>query len=210
LTEGRNSTGGSDSIVRFLLRPMIFIGAVLAVCSLVVLLGMKAVNSKLDLENLPGQDELEAVDLTLADSLWVIDVTATHEIEEIVIEGPETGWPVTPCSIFVSADSQALQDSLPEARTTVGIPYETLLVVRRWAAESGLPEPDLDRIYVFNHLDSLYVDLPVALDFDGLRRTIEGRFICYTRLYPLVGGSLLSNYEDGIRLAGVPGVFSRP
>ncbi len=203
------SVGSDEPTVRFLLRSLIFIGIVLAVCIIVVLIGMKTVNSQLGLDTLPEQEQ-EVGDLTFADSLWVADISVIPKAEEIIIEGPEAGWPVTPCSIFVSGDSPALHDSLPEARTTRGIPYETLLVVKRWAAESGMPELDLNRIYVFNHLDSLYVDLPVALDFDGLRRTIEGRFICYTLLYPLVGGNLLSNYEDGIHLTGVPGVFSRP
>ena len=207
----RMSSGGSDeSVVRFVLRSLILIGIILVACVGVVLLGMNAVNSKLGLDEMSGQEEMVSGDLTVADSLWVPDLTAVPEVDELLVEGPEAGWPVTPCSIYVSGDSEAFHDSLPEARTTEGIPYETLLVVKRWAALSEMPESDLDRIYVFNHLDSLYVDLPAALDIFGLRKTIEGRFICYTRLYPLVGGNIISGYEDGISMAGVRGVFSRP
>jgi hypothetical protein len=204
------SGGPDEPLGRFVVRAAVFVLIVLVLLTAVVLTGMKTVNTRLDLGETTVDGETGTTGMTDPDSLWIPDITSTHVTEVVLIEGPESGWPVTPCSLFVSDGSAAVHDSLPEARTTAGIPYETLLVVRRWAELSGMTEADLDRVYVFNRLDSLYVDLPAALDVGGLKRTIEGRFICYTRLFPLVGGNLLSGYEDGLRLSGVPGVFDRP
>jgi hypothetical protein len=193
-----------------MLRSLIVISIVIVVCIIVVLAGMKAMNRQLGLDDNESQEGAEAAESFPAESLWVPDLTAIPEIEEQVVESPEASWPLTPCSLYVSSGSSAVFDSLPEAVTAWDIPYETLLLVKLWALESGMPEVDIDRIYVFNRLDSLYVDLPGALDLDGLRRTIEARFICYTRLFPLVGGNLVSSFEDGIYLAGVRGVFRTP
>lgn len=198
------------SLGKFMLRSLIVISAVIAICIVVVLAGMKAMNKQLGLDDSQLQEGVEAVESFQAESLWVSDFTTIPEIEEHVVDSPEESWPLTSCSLYVSSGSSAVFDSLPEAATTWDIPYETLLLVKLWALESGMPEVDIDRIYVFNHLDSLYVDLPSALDIDGLRRTIEARFICYTRLFPLVGGNLVSSFENGISLAGVRGVFRTP
>jgi hypothetical protein len=204
-------TGGPDEpLGHFLIRSTVFVAAVLAVCVLVVLMGMRTVNSQLGLDETPVTEGDGTGNQLYSDSLWIPDITTGPETEEVLVEAPESGWPVTPCSLFVSSGSSAVHDSLPEARTTAGIPYETLLVVRRWAVLSGMTETDIEKVYVFNHLDSLYVDLPAALDVGGLVRTVEGRFICYTRLFPLVGGNLLSGYEEGVHLSGVPGVFDGP
>lgn len=193
-----------------MLRSLIIISVVIFICIIVVLAGMKEMNRQLGLDDSELQEGTEVTESFPAESLWVPDLTMIPEIEEQVADSPEAGWPVTSCSLYVSSGSTAVFDSLPEAVTTWDKPYETLLLVKLWALESGMPEVDIDRIYVFNHLDSLYVDLPSALDLDGLRRTIEARFICYTRLFPLVGGNLVSSFEDGISLSGVRGVFRTP
>jgi len=100
-------------------------------------------------------------------------------------------------------------DSIPEAPTTSDIPYEALLVARRWASLAGVTESDLEKVYVFNRLDTLYVDLPALYDIDGLSRTIEGRFVCFTRLFVLAGGMPVSGFPDGSPLRGVAGTFDR-
>ena len=65
----------------------------------------------------------------------------------------------------------------------------------------------IDHVYVFTKFDTIYVDLPSEADLSGLKLTIESRFICFTRLFPLVAGNVLSSYPEGIPLRGVKGVF---
>ena len=65
----------------------------------------------------------------------------------------------------------------------------------------------IDKVYIFTKLDTIYVDLPSEADLEGLKLTIESRFICFTRLFPLMAGNVLSSYPEGIPLRGVKGVF---
>ncbi|MCK5116615.1 MAG: hypothetical protein KAR44_08435 [Candidatus Aegiribacteria sp.] len=128
------------------------------------------------------------------------------EIEDLP-EGPEASWEVTPCSIYVSESSEPVIDSLPIAPEIEDKPFEALFLVKRWAAEAGIEDEYIDQVYIFTKLDTIYVDLPSERDFLGLKLTIESRFICFTRLFPIVAGNLLSSYPEGIPLRGVEGVF---
>ena len=86
---------------------------------------------------------------------------------------------------------------------------EAYFLVRRWAEESGLNKDEMEKVYVFTRLDTIYVDLPQAMDYNSLKQTLESRFICFTRLFPIVSGNLLSEYTEGISLRGIEGVFRR-
>ncbi|MEN8208894.1 MAG: hypothetical protein ABFR50_06555, partial [Candidatus Fermentibacteria bacterium] len=119
----------------------------------------------------------------------------------------EATWEVTPCSIYVSESSSPVIDSLPTAPEIENKPLEALFLTKRWAAEAGIEEESLDQVYVFTKLDTIFVDLPSERDFLGLKLTIESRFICFTRLFPIVAGNLLSSYPEGIPLRGIEGVF---
>lgn len=198
----RRATAGIPPLLRDILIEV----AVIVVIALAFFLVMRAANRRLGLEEPSGVEE--PATSAQPDSL-VVPEMAPQLPSETVAEAPESSWPVTPCSLFTSAGSGARILQIPQAPTTEEIPYEALLVVRAWAAECGTDEQDLQKIYVFNRLDTLYVDLPSPLDPEGLRRTVEGRFVCFTRLFVLVGGSLQSSV-DGIAVRGVEGGLGNP
>jgi hypothetical protein len=133
--------------------------------------------------------------------------TEPHEAQEHPFEPPEAAWPSTPCSLFVSATSSAVLDSLPEAPETGLVPYEALLLARSWAELAGFDEAQAAQVYLFNRLDTLYLDVPGSYDPEGFVRTVEGRFACFTRLFPLVSGSPMPGFPDGLAVRGVPGIF---
>ena len=170
-------------------------------------LGMRTVNKSLGIDETPDET-IEDVELyTSPADLYVSEERVNlPEIEELP-EGPEASWEVTPCSIYVSESSQPIIDSLPTAPEIENKPLEALFLVKRWAAEAGIEEEYIDQVYIFTKLDTIYVDLPSEKDLMGLKLTIENRFICFTRLFPLVAGNLLSSYPDGISLRGIEGVF---
>jgi len=170
-------------------------------------LGMRTVNKSLGIDETPGEI-IEDVELytSPADIYASEERVNLPEIEELS-EGPEASWEVTPCSIYVSESSQPIIDSLPTAPEIENKPLEALFLVKRWAAEAGIEEEYIDQVYIFTKLDTIYVDLPSEKDLMGLKLTIENRFICFTRLFPLVAGNLLSSYPDGISLRGIEGVF---
>jgi hypothetical protein len=184
-----------------LLRDILAEAAVILVLALAFFLVVKMANRRLGLDE-PSAGEEVAAGSAQSDS-FVVPVMTTRQELPIPAEGPETGWPVTPCSLFTSGSSGATIRQLPQAPSGAEIPYEALLVVRAWAAECGAEEQDIQKVYVFNRQDTLYVDLPLVFDAEGLGRTIEGRFVCFTRLFVLVGGS--SSIAEGIAIRGVEG-----
>lgn len=180
---------------------------VILACYLIIFLGLRLFNKTLGLETDDGGAEEEPQSLEAPQVLYTPeDRMALPEIEALP-EGPEASWEMTPCSLWVSGSSQPVVDSIPEAPSVEHKPLEALFLVRKWAMESGMDEEEAGMVFVFNRLDTIYVDLPVERELDGLKRTIENRFICFTRLFPLVAGNLRSAYPEGISLRGIEGVF---
>ncbi len=189
---------------------LIRLGAIAGIIILVyfaISFSIKTVNKTLGTEENPDET-FEDVELyTPPESLYTSEERVTlPEIEDLP-EGPEASWEITPCSIYVSESSQPVIDSLPTAPEIENKPLEALVLVKLWAAESGIEDESIDQVYVFTKFDTIYVDLPSERDFLGLKLTIENRFICFTRMFPLVAGNLLSSYPDGISLRGIEGVF---
>ncbi len=170
--------------------------------------GMKTVNKSFGIAD--AEETFDEVELySPPESLYTSSERMTlPEIEDLP-EGPEASWEVTPCSIYVSESSQPVIDSLPTAPEVENKPLEALFLVKRWAVEAGIEDEFIDQVYIFTKLDTIYVDLPSERDFLGLKLTIESRFICFTRLFPIVAGNLLSSYPEGIPLRGIEGVFRR-
>lgn len=193
--------------LRWILARLGIILAVIIVCFLVVSQGLKAFNRTLGLDGRPETSD-DATDHPPEDLYTVSERPYIHTVEALP-EGPEASWTVTPCTLWAALSAQPSIDSLPEAPEVAHKPLEALLLVRRWAGAAGIPEDEIEMVYVFTRFDTIYVDLPAERDIDGLRRTIESRFICFTRLFPLVRGHLLSSYPEGTPLRGVEGVFRR-
>ncbi len=199
------SSRGSRGPQAGLVRPILVELGVILLLALLFSVGMKIANRRLGAEN-PVED-LQADTVQVSGGASVPDIATSRPERQLNGEGPESAWDTTPCSLFVSASSQAVMTELPEAPSTRDIPLETLLVTRSWAALCGTGEADIEKVYTFNRMDTLYVDLHGTLDFEGLKRTIEGRFVCYTRMFVLVAGMPVSGYPDGIPLRGVAGTF---
>jgi hypothetical protein len=194
--------------VRFILIRLGILTAGVALISLVAVLLLGSMNDDPD-GTVPtaGESEAGTTDpYSELDSLWLGSDVVLPE-QQMMSEGPESSWEVSPCSIYVEGGSQPVVDMMPESPGSEGKPLEALLVVKRWAAESGLGEEYMDDVYVFTRLDTIYVDLPSPLDVEGLKLTLESRFICFTRLFPLVAGNMLASWPEGLPLRGVPGVF---
>jgi hypothetical protein len=195
-------TSASPRRIPPLLRDVLLEVGIIAILAAGLFLVMKMANKRLGLDEPDSTEEVTATSAQ-PDSLVVPQMSAP-EPRSAAVEGPETGWPVTPCSLYTSGSSRAVVRQLPQAPSGAEIPYEALLVARAWALECGASEDDLQKVWVFNRQDTLYVDIPSEYDFEGLRRTVEGRFVCFTRLFVLVGGSLYSSAE-GISVRGVEG-----
>ncbi|MCD4707095.1 MAG: hypothetical protein K8S62_05095 [Candidatus Sabulitectum sp.] len=113
-------------------------------------------------------------------------------------------WKTTPCSLFVTAESDAVIDSLPESPVPASRNTELQLLIEMWAEHSGFSSVEIERVWVFASGDTCFVDLPRSGDWQGIIRTIEGRFISYTVLFPFVAGEILEGFEEGIPVRGVP------
>ncbi|MCK5064355.1 MAG: hypothetical protein KAQ97_03680 [Candidatus Fermentibacteraceae bacterium] len=192
---------------RFILIRIGIIAGIILLISVVVALGMKMMNKSIGFEQVDidaDQDEGYSI---IPDSLWNEgDTFALPEIEDLP-EEPEASWQLSPCSIYVTESSDVIVDSLPTAPNLAYKPLEAQFLIRKWAEQSGMESDIIDHVYVFTKFDTIYVDLPSEADLSGLKLTIESRFICFTRLFPLVAGNVLSSYPEGIPLRGVKGVF---
>jgi len=194
---------------RFILIRLAVVVGIVGILCLIALIGMGMVNDKLGVSSGDSEQNLEeGIDpFATPDSLWMPDGGTELPQMAVPSEGPESSWEVMPCSLYTSGTSEAVLDSLPMAPSSEDKPFEALMLVKRWAEEYGIQDDYIDKVYVFNNYDTIYVDLPSVCDIDGLSRTLESRFICFTRLYPLVAGNIMSAYPDGVPLRGVPGVF---
>jgi hypothetical protein len=198
-----------SSDVRWLLPRLGVILLVILACYIVIASGMKMFNKSLGLSGEDSGQEQTQTETTEPQEFYEPEQRVTLPEAEELPEGPEASWELTPCSLWVSASSDPVVDSLPEAPEIVQKPLEAMFLIRRWARETGVSDDQLEMVYVFTNMDTIYVDLPVERDLEGLIMTIENRFICFTRLFPLVAGNMMSSYPDGIALRGIEGVFRR-
>lgn len=112
-------------------------------------------------------------------------------------------WKATPCSIFLTSESDALMDSLPAATDAADRNTELQLLIELWAGHSGFQPMELERIWIFASGDTCFVDLPRSANWQGIIRTIESRFVSYTVLFPFVAGEIVEGMEDGIPVRGI-------
>ncbi len=113
-------------------------------------------------------------------------------------------WKTTPCSLFVTGDSDAVMDSLPRSPEPESRNTELQLLLELWADHSGYEPVEIERMWAFTSGDTCFIDLPRSGNWQGVVRTIEGRFICFTTMYPFVAGEIVEGFEDGIPVRGVP------
>jgi len=192
---------------KWILTRLAVIAGMIILLVIVISIGMKKLNKSMGIEDNSNEKDEDTEPYTPPANFYVSDENVPVSRAEELIIGPEASWEMTPCSIYVSGLSQPILDSLPAAPETKDKPLEALFLVKRWASEAGIENDDVDKVYVFTRLDTIYVDLPVEKDFQSLKLTIENRFICFTTLFPLVSGNVLSSYPDGISLRGIKGVF---
>lgn len=192
-----------------MIRSVLIVVAAAAFMGLLSSAAMRVFNTRLGIDDISGEypeDYYEAFHDTLR--------IQRFSPEEVDLASEETGlwdsrWEVSPCSVYVTADSPPVLDTIPSADNPGFIPVETQFLLESWGRASGLEETEIERLWVFNRYDTLYVDMPRALDIGGLKKTVESRFVCYTLLVPLVNGQPVESVGTGIRLTGVPGVFPR-
>jgi hypothetical protein len=196
------------------------IRSVLIVVGIALLMGllssvaMRVINRKMNISDVPGDETaLQSGDPNEGqgqDSLRIVEFNpGEYDLSLQDVSPWDARWPVAPCSVYVTASSAPVVDTIPSAESPDLIPVETQFLVESWGRASGLEETELERLWAFNSYDTLYIDMPRALDVDGLKKTIESRFVCYTLLVPIVNGVLSEGSGAGIPLAGVPGVFPR-
>jgi hypothetical protein len=194
----------------FMIRSVLVLAGIAVLLGLTSSLVMRLINRKLDIEEPAPREETAQAEQQLPDTLATVEYTPVEPditTEEVAPWDPR--WPAAPCSVFVGENSAPVLDTIPEALSPDMIPVETQYLIESWGRASGLEETEIDRLWAFNRFDTLYVDMPRSMDIGGLKRTLEGRFVCYTLLIPLVNGQVLESAGSGIPLAGVPGVFSR-
>lgn len=198
----------------------VMIRSVLIVLGIALLMGllssvaMRMINRKMNISDVPVDEAaLQTADPNEGqgqDSLRIVEFTpGEYDLSLQDVAQWDARLPVAPCSVFVTATSAPVVDTIPSADSPDMIPMETQFLVESWGRASGLEETELERLWAFNNYDTLYIDMPRLLDIDGLKRTIESRFVCYTLLVPIVNGVLSEGSGAGIPLAGVPGVFPR-
>lgn len=180
---------------------------IIALIALFVWAAMGYVNRKLGVEPTERTEDLDmhaGSDGTAgADSVEVPVFPADSLEQQAEPQGVELSWEATPCSLFIDSQSAVVGDTVPEAPDRMHIPLELQLVVEAWAGHAGLSGEELEDVYAFSRHDTVFVDLPARLDAEALARTLEGRFVCFTRLFALVDGVIWDRYPSGIRMRGV-------
>lgn len=217
MTRKTTRTRTSSALNRKVSSP-VMIRSVLIVVGIALLMGllssvaMRVINRKMNISDVPvDETALQSEDLNEGqDSLRIVEFNpGEYDLSLQDIAPWDARWPVAPCSVYVTASSAPVVDTIPSAESPDLIPVETQFLVESWGRASGLDETELERLWAFNNYDTLYIDMPRTLDVDGLKKTIESRFVCYTLLVPIVNGVLSEGSGAGIPLAGVPGVFPR-
>jgi len=180
---------------------------IIALIALLVWAAMGYVNRKLGVEPTERTEDLDlhgnGEDGFDADSVEVPVFPADSLESADEPQGVELTWETTPCSLFVDSQSAPVCDTIPESPDRTGVPLELQLVVAAWAEHAGLSGSELEEVWAFSRHDTVFADLPRRLDAQALARTLEGRFVCFTRLFPLVGGIQWDRYPEGIRMRGV-------
>jgi len=197
----RKSKGsGSSRVVRSLV-----IVVVLAVfMGVTAKLAMGVLNRKMGLES---EETTEPADTVLTEQNT--EAVAMPEFDPDM--AVETGisvwapdWKSTPCSLFVTSESDAVLDSLPQSPGPESRNTELQLLVELWADYSGFEPMEIERVWAFASGDTCFIDLPRQADWQGVVNTIEGRFISFAVMFPFVAGELVEGYEDGIPVQGIP------
>jgi hypothetical protein len=197
----RKSNGPASSrVVRSLV--IVVILAVLAGVAAKLVMGV--LNRKMGLDS---GETTEPADTALTEQN--METVAMPEFDqdmamEIGLSVWAPGWKSTPCSLFVTSESDAVLDSLPQSPGLESRNTELQLLIELWADYSGYEPPEIERVWAFVSGDTCFIDLPHPADWQGVVKTIEGRFISFTMLFPFVAGELVEGYEDGISVQGIP------
>ena len=187
-----------------MIRSLLVILAVALLFGFIARIGMGILNQKMGLdESAPEQADDAPDDL--------VDYSVPDVSDYQPVEMTESGsavwnpdWKATPCSLFISAQEEILVDSLPQAPGPADRPTELQLLMELWADRSGYSRSELDRVWAFSSGDTCFIDLPISPDWLSVQRTIEARFVSYTRLFPYVAGEPVGQYDGGIALRGIP------
>ncbi len=184
-------------------RSFIIVAVIAILMGVSAKMAMHGLNKKMGIESdedtqlvdtLVTEESIEAVVMPEFDPSLVTEIGASVWVPD---------WKTTPCSIYVTVDSDPILDSLPESPGAASANTELQLLVELWAGHSGYDTIELKRVWVFVSGDTCFVDLPRSGDWQGVVRTIEGRFVSYTLLFPFVAGEILEGFEDGIPVRGV-------
>ena len=203
VAKNKKSTGsGSPRLVRSLI--IIAVAAVLM--GVTAKVTMETLNRKMGLET---NEVSQPADTVVTEESQEIAVMPDFDPASAIGTGSAVwapDWKITPCSLYISEESEAIFDSLqqspqPDSRNT-----ELQLLVELWAGYSGFEQTEIERVWVFASGDTCFIDLPRSADWQGIRKTIEKRFISYSVLFPFVAGEILEGYEEGIPVAGVPSI----
>lgn len=185
------------------IRSFIIVAVIAILMGISAKMVMHGLNKKMGIESdedvrqvdtLVTEENTEAVVMPVFDPTLVTETGSSVWVPD---------WKTSPCSIYVTADSDPIQDSLPESPGAASANTELQLLVELWAGHSGYDTIELERVWVFVSGDTCFVDLPRSGDWQGVVRTIEGRFVSYAVLFPFVAGEILEGFEDGIPVRGV-------
>lgn len=189
-----------------MVRSFIIIAVMAVLMGVSAKMAMDSLNKKMGLE--PDENLQSADTLLIEENLEAVTMP-----EFDPVQAAETGssvwapdWKITPCSLFVTAESDAILDSLPESPGPASRNTELQLLIELWADYSGFEPLEIERVWVFASGDTCFVDLPGSCDWQGIVRTIESRFISYTVLFPFIAGEILEGFEEGIPVRGMPAV----
>ncbi|MCD6588199.1 MAG: hypothetical protein J7K88_06580 [Candidatus Fermentibacteraceae bacterium] len=201
VVNGKSNGPASSRVVRSL--AIVVILAVLA--GVTAKLAMGVLNTKMGLDS---GETTQPADTALSEQN--METVAMPEFDPDM--ATETGlsvwapdWKTTPCSLFVTSEADAVLDSLPQSPGPESKNTELQLLIELWADYSGFEPLEIERVWAFASGDTCFIDLPGSADWQGVVKTIEGRFICFTVLFPFVAGELVEGYEDGIPVQGIPG-----
>lgn len=187
-----------------MIRSLIVVVAIAVLFGVLSKLGMDMLNSKMGISlSDTGGSESDPVVLDTGDVAHAADFVQMDLVENVSsVWVPD--WKVTPCTLFVSAGSPGLADSLSEAPGPSERAAELQLLMELWATHAELTQTEIESVWAFSSGDTCFIDLPVSADWTCIARTIEGRFISYTVMFPFVAGEVVEGYESGISLRGIP------
>ncbi len=189
-----------------LVRSLIIVAVAALLMGVTAKVTMDTLNRKMGLET---DETSQSADTTLTEEN--LEVAVMPEFDPTTVTGTGSAiwapdWKTTPCSLYISEGSEAIFDSLQQSPSPASRNTELQLLVELWAGYSGFEAIEIERVWVFASGDTCFIDLPRSADWQGVRKTIESRFISYTVLYPFVAGEMLEGFEEGIPVAGVPSI----